>query len=177
MNEDGQSDYERIRVLAQETRLAIVQVVLGHPCMMPSIAEVDYYIPSRQKATLTEHVEKLVEVDVLDWKENPHRKRDEPGTFVVLTDSGYRLLDDHNLLLDELDDIRDQIAKTERTAKIRRYERARRPTVDVDYDHPLVGDGEIVDPTTRCAESYPDDIMEDTSEMIRGAKGVIGRPS
>lgn len=177
MVDNERGNFERIRSLTQETRLAIIQIVLGHPCMMPSIAELSYYLPSVRDSTISEHVDVLEEIEVIERVKNPRRKRDEPGTFVFLTDPGYELLEQHNILLPQIGEIRRDIAQTERIERIYRYERAARPTVSVSYDHPLAGDGEVVDPTDYCGEAYPEYTPDENStEGNPNSRRVIGRP-
>lgn len=132
-----------LNLVTQETRANIIQNVLGHHCMMPSPTELDYYNPSKSKGTISGHVDKLVDAGVLMRAVIPQgeRQRDYPDTFVTLTDKGYKLLEEHSLFMPAIDDIRRDHEQVEKTAEIKKCEFAPRPTVNVDYDHPLNGDG------------------------------------
>lgn len=146
LEEEIDSDMEMIRLIAQETRLTLIQNVLGHPWMMPSLQEFSEYNPKWSKGTISGHLDKLVDGGVLMRVYLPQgeRQRDRPSTYYTLTDQGYELLDRHRLLLSNLDEIRDRHARVEKTDTLARLEDAPRPTVNVDYDHPLQGDGRSV---------------------------------
>ena len=129
--------------------------------MMPSPTELDYYNPSKTKGTISGHTDKLVEAEVVMRVVIPQgeRQRDYPDTFVTLTDKGYNLLQEHSVFLPALETIKRDHERVEKTDQIRKYEFAPRPTVNVEYDHPLNGDGisvvnpeqhdkEIIDPPT-----------------------------
>ena len=138
-----------LNLVTQETRANIIQNILGHHCTMPSPTELDYYNPSKSKGTISGHIDKLVDAGVLMRVVIPQgeRQRDYPDTFVTLTDKGYNLLEEHSLFVPAIDDIKRDHERVEKTNEIKKYEFAPRPTVNVDYDHPLSGDGiSVVEP-------------------------------
>ncbi|WP_135823453.1 helix-turn-helix domain-containing protein [Halorussus ruber] len=142
-------DEEKIRLIVQETRLNLIQDILAHPWMSPSLQEFDDYNPSRSKGTLSGHLKKLVEGGILLRVTLPQgeQKRDRPSTFYTLSDAGYELLDRHELLLPRQEELRAELARTEKTQELVELENAPRPTIDVEYDHPLQGDeGAVVNP-------------------------------
>lgn len=151
LEEELNRDMEMIRLIAQETRLTLVQNVLGHPWMMPSLQEFNDYNPKWSKGTISGHLDKLVDGGVFMRVYVPQGKqqRDLPSTYYTLTDQGFELLERHRLLLPHLEEIRDDHARVEKTDTLARLKDAPRPTVNVSYDHPLKGDGRsIVEPGT-----------------------------
>lgn len=114
--------------------------------MMPSLKEIDYYNPDKSTGTISGHIDTLIERGVVRRLTLPQgsRQRDLPNTFFVLSDGGYRLLQQHSLFLPQEEDIKDDHDRVEKTDQIRRFECAPRPTADVEYDHPLRGDGMTV---------------------------------
>lgn len=152
-------DLEQIRIISQEPRLRIIITILGHPCELPSMKELAYYNPDIHESTISQHVTVMEEAGVLTRVEIPKgaRQKGNPYKFVLLTDGGHDLLQKRDLLLSRRDEIREEFYLTERTEEIHRYERAPRPQVDVDYDHPLADiDGDFVNPIDICGDNYPD---------------------
>ena len=119
---------ERLNVDTQETRFSLVQDILGHPSGLPTLKELDYVNPSKSQTTIRQHLQRLVEVDIVEKVELPEdrRQNDLPYTFYGLSEDGRRFLEDHKLLRakETLRAIYDQV---EKTAKIERYETAPRP--------------------------------------------------
>lgn len=146
---------EKLNLITQVTRAKLIQNVLGHKWMMPSKRELDYYNPSKSSGTISEHLDKLIDAGILVRVIVPQgqRERDLPNTFFTLSSEGYSLLSSHSLFLPNCDEIREDHNKVDKTEEIKRYEQARRPTVDVGYSHPLQGDGiSVVDPTEYATE-------------------------
>jgi DNA-binding PadR family transcriptional regulator len=140
---------EQLNLITQLTRATIIQNILGHCVMLPSLKELNYYNPRKSTGTISEHLDKLVDANIVMRVFLPQgeRSRNLPSTFFTLTDEGFELLEYHSILVPALDKIRADHARLERTDDVLRYERAPRPTVDVKYSHPLKGDGlTIVDP-------------------------------
>jgi len=64
--EDPFAEQRRIREAAsQETRHLIIQLILGHPAHLVSLAELDYMIPKNEAAIL-DQLERLRKADILD---------------------------------------------------------------------------------------------------------------
>lgn len=118
---------QSLETILQETRMDILQVILGHPQNAPSLAEIDYYIPSKSKSTLSEHLDVLVDEDVVTRLQASDDQRATPSTFYALSVDGWRALNRHALLIDELDAIQAEIENTETTDQVQRYENAPRP--------------------------------------------------
>jgi len=119
---------ERLNVVTQETRFALLQDVLGHPEGLPTLRELDYVNPSKSDSTIRGHLSALQEVGVVERVELPpeRRSRDRPHVFYGLTDDGREFLDRHGLLRAE-DTLRETYAAVEKTDEIARYEAAPRP--------------------------------------------------
>lgn len=141
-----------LNIITQSTRANIIQNIIGHPCMMPSMTEIDYYNPSKSTGTISGHIDTLIENGIVRRLTLPQgaRQKGYPDAFFVLSDTGYKLLKQHSLYLPYADEIKSDHERTEKTDKIKRYECAPRPTADVEYDHPLQGDGmTVVAPANR----------------------------
>lgn len=141
---DEKSDeVSKLNLVTQVTRANLIQNILGHACMMPSLKELDHYNPSKSAGTLSGHLDKLIDAGIVRRMTLPQgrRQRNLPSTFYTLSDEGYELLERHSLFLPNLDEIRADHAHVEKSETVKRYEQAPRPTADVGYDHPLKGDG------------------------------------
>lgn len=162
-SEINQTRFEETRewldLLSQETRANIVQNILGHRYMMPSLYEFAYLNPSKNKGTIKGHLDKLVETDFILRVTLPQgkRQRDHPDTFYILSNEGYRFLQRHSLLIPDIDEIRSDHSRVKRSDKFKKYEYAPRPTIPLEYDHPLHSDNEkVVDPA-EFASGYTQD--------------------
>ena len=118
----------RLNVVTQETRFALLQDILGHPSELPTLKELDYVNPSKSQTTIRQHLEQLVDADILEQVTLPkdRRRNDLPYIFYGISDSGREFLKKHKLLRaqDTLREIYDRIEKTD---NIIRYETAPRP--------------------------------------------------
>jgi len=119
---------ERLSVVTQETRFAVLQDVLGHPKQLPTLKELDYVNPSKSDSTIREHLDALVDVGVVERAElSPERRsRDRPYVFYGITENGREFLDRHGLLRAE-DSLREAYDAVEKTDEIATYESAPRP--------------------------------------------------
>jgi len=119
---------QRLDVVTQETRFALLQDLLGHPSGLPSLKELDYVNPSKSRSTIHGHLQTLIEVGVVEAAtlSNDRRSRDLPYTFYGVTDEGRDFLERHGLLRSE-ETLREIYDRVEKTEEIERYERAPRP--------------------------------------------------
>jgi len=119
---------ERLRVVTQETRFALLQDVLGHPRELPTLKELDYVNPSKSDSTIRGHLDALVEAGVVERVElqSERRRRDLPHVFYGITAEGREFLDRHGLLRAS-ETLREVYDAVERTDEIQRYEDAPRP--------------------------------------------------
>ena len=119
---------ERLNVVTQETRFSLVQDILGHPSGLPTLKELNYVNPNRSQTTIRQHLQQLIEADIVEKVELPENRRqnDLPYTFYGLSEEGRRFLEEHKLLRAEetLQEIYDRV---EKTADVERYESAPRP--------------------------------------------------
>lgn len=119
---------QRLDVVTQETRFALLQDLLGHPSGLPSLKELDYVNPSKSRSTIHGHLQNLIEVGVVEAAtlSDERRSRDLPYTFYGVTDEGRDFLERHGLLRAE-ETLREIYDRVEKTEEIERYERAPRP--------------------------------------------------
>lgn len=85
-------------------RPSLISDILGHPKGSPSMREFEHYNPSYKRNTIQYHLDRLIEIGVVEKLTLPagQRKRDLPSTFYGLTDDGRDLLARHNLLDEEV---------------------------------------------------------------------------
>lgn len=114
--------------LTKEPRPRLIYDILGHPQQMPSVREFEYYNPSLKRNTIQYHLNKLIEVGLVEKRKLPtgERKRDLPSTFYALTDACREFLERHDLLAEEeaWRGIHDNV---EKTPEIRKIESMSRP--------------------------------------------------
>ncbi|MBB6090836.1 DNA-binding transcriptional ArsR family regulator [Halobacterium salinarum] len=119
---------ERLNVVTQETRFALLQDILGHPSELPTLKELDYVNPSKSRTTIRQHLQQLVDADVVEEVLLPEdrRQNDLPYKFYGISENGRQFLEEHKLYRaqDTLREIYDRVEKTE---DIKRYETAPRP--------------------------------------------------
>jgi DNA-binding HxlR family transcriptional regulator len=119
---------ERFNVVTQETRFSLVQDILGHPSGPPMLKELNYVNPNRSQTTIRQHLQQLIETDIVEKVELPEdrRQNDLPYPFYGLSKEGRRFLEEYKLLRAEetLQEIYDRV---EKTAEVVRYESAQCP--------------------------------------------------
>lgn len=127
----GDSPFEEQRqiydLLSQETRHLIVQLILGHPEHLPSLDELAYMM-SKNKATIRDQLEVLVEAEIIaiyDYPPNKER-RGLPSKFYGFTEYGTDILGDFNYLKG-VPMARAVHQKTRKPEQIERHETAPRP--------------------------------------------------
>lgn len=131
MTDGGLNDMQKLNLITQATRASLVQDIIGHPEEMPSAKELKYMNPSKSRATILEHLDKLMDagiVERVELSDDQHRARDLPSTFYQLSDEGWSLLEDHNVLVSRRDEIKDEYERVEKTDEIIRYQQAPRPS-------------------------------------------------
>ncbi|MEY7849809.1 PadR family transcriptional regulator [Natrarchaeobius sp. A-rgal3] len=130
--DDGRGTRELVHFVTQETRFSLIANVVQHPDGLPSMYELEQLNPSVSEATVYKHVQKLIEVGILEEVSlaEDERQQGYPWKFYRLTDGGREFLDDHNLLAAEetLKLIYESIS--DKSEKMVRYESAPRPDVD-----------------------------------------------
>ncbi|MFU1783039.1 MULTISPECIES: helix-turn-helix domain-containing protein [Halobacteriales] len=125
---DLESVRERLNVVTQETRFALLQDILGHPSELPTLKELDYVNPSKSQTTIRQHLQQLVDAGIVEEVLLPEdcRRNDLPYKFYGISGSGRQFLDEHKLLRAQ-DTLREIYDRVEKTDDIERYETAPRP--------------------------------------------------
>lgn len=143
--EDSFAEQQRMReLLSQETRHLILQLILGHPAHLVSLAELDYMIPKNEAAIL-DQLETLQEAGILDgYVHEPNvSTRDLPAKFWGPTERGVEILYEHNFLRG-VPVARAVYEETEKSERVQRHENAPRPTLPeavreaLEFDEPDV---------------------------------------
>ena len=129
----GETDTrELLHFLTQRTRFAIVSNILQHPEGLPSMYELEQLNPSVSDATVYKHVQKLVDVGIVEEIKLPddERRQGYPWKFYGLSEAGREFLEAHNLLAAE--ETLQQIYETisDKPEKMVKYENAPRPDRD-----------------------------------------------
>ncbi|GAB3025100.1 ArsR family transcriptional regulator [Natronobiforma cellulositropha] len=141
--DDPFAEQRRVReLLSQETRHLIIQLVLGHPAHLVSLAELDYMIPKNEAAIL-DQLEKLQEAGVLDvYVHEPNAStRNLPSKFWGPTEHGIEILYEHNFLRG-VPIARAVYEETQKSERVVRHEGAPRPdlpeavTEALEFDEP-----------------------------------------
>jgi len=119
---------ERLNVVTQGTRFALLQDLLGHPSALPTLKELSYVNPSKSQSTIRQHLQLLVDADILEEVVLPEdrRQNDRPYKFYGISASGRAFLEEHNLLRAE-ETLQTIYERVEKTDDIKRYETAPRP--------------------------------------------------
>ncbi|WP_336022675.1 helix-turn-helix domain-containing protein [Halobellus salinisoli] len=119
---------ERLNVVTQETRFALLQDILGHPSELPTLKELDYVNPSKSQTTIRQHLQQLVDVGIVEEILLPEdrRRNDLPYKFYGISEDGRQFLAEHKLLRAQ-NTLRAIYDRVEKTDDIKRYETAPRP--------------------------------------------------
>jgi predicted transcriptional regulator len=128
--EDPFAEQQRIReLLSQETRHLIIQLILGHPAHLVSLAELDYVIPKNEAAILAQ-LETLQDAGILDvYVHEPNAStRDLPSKFWGPTERGVEILYEHNFLRG-VPIARAVYEETRKSERVIRHEGAPRPVL------------------------------------------------
>jgi len=125
---DLESVRERLTVVTQETRFALLQDILGHPSELATLKELDYVNPSKSRTTIRQHLQQLVDAGIVEEVLLPEdrRQNDLPYKFYGISESGRQFLDEHKLLRAQ-DTLREIYDNVEKPDDIKRYETALRP--------------------------------------------------
>jgi DNA-binding transcriptional ArsR family regulator len=125
---DLESVRERLTVVTQETRFALLQDILGHPSELATLKELDYVNPSKSRTTIRQHLQQLVDAGIVEEVLLPEdrRQNDLPYKFYGISESGRQFLEEHKLLRAQ-DTLREIYDNVEKPDDIKRYETALRP--------------------------------------------------
>jgi len=119
---------ERLNIVTQETRFALLQDILGHPSELPTLKELDYVNPSKSQTTIRQHLQQLVDVGIVEEVLLPEdrRRNDLPYKFYGISEDGRQFLGEHKLLRAQ-NTLRAIYDRVEKPDDIKRYETAPRP--------------------------------------------------
>jgi DNA-binding PadR family transcriptional regulator len=125
---DEERERERLHVATQDTRFVLLQNILGHPSQLPSMKELSHLNPGKSEGTLYQHLERLVEADIVETYtlESGQRRRDLPYKFYGVSEDGRMFLGRHGLLQAE-ETLRKAYERVGKDDRIERFERAPRP--------------------------------------------------
>lgn len=157
-------------LLSQETRYYILQVILGHPDHLVSLAEFDYFIP-KSKPAINDQLRTLSEPEVItDYSHPPNESnRDYPSTFWGLTEKGVDLLYQFNFL-QQTPVLRALFDVIRLDSTRQRHVEAPRPSLPPAVEETLSfdeDDGESVDPEQVLERFASDeDIEQNTSHAL-----------
>jgi len=131
-------------LLSQETRNRIVQMVLGHPEHLMSMAEITEMV-GVNPSTAKYQVRNLIDGEILEmYIHRPNRlEQRTPVQFYGFSELGVRILHEHNLL-SSLPEMRARYMQIEKSETTLRHERAPRPEL------PAI--------VTRALEYYGDEV-------------------
>lgn len=172
---------EKLNVITQETRFVLLQNILSHPHQLPTLKELDYVNPSKSKSTIREHLDTLIEHNIVEERTLPkgERQRDLPWQFYGISDTGRHLLEEMELLGAE-ETLQDMYEMLETTDEIEKYAAAPRPN-DGDDDEQLTGSDalaayirdrksnthSVADQISVATELYANDIGPDHEGLTR----------
>lgn len=152
---------EVMELISQGTRHQILQVILGHPDHLPTMAELDHMIPGKSRSTIEEAVEKLIDGEIVarydvsneEIKDAGRSARDNPNNFYSLTEQGLRTLDEFEFLR-SVPILRAVYDHTEQTEKTQRHQDALRPALPESVDAALAFDEADADVPGEHTEEY-----------------------
>lgn len=124
-----------LNLITQKTRFTLIQNIVAHPEGMPSLKEFVYANPSKSKSTIRNHLDKLIDANVVEVVELPEeqRTRDLPHKFYRLSTWGEEFIKDHDLVRAE-ETLQEMHSMLEKTPQIQRYIEAPRPSDNEDDD-------------------------------------------
>lgn len=127
IQEDAE-ERKKLQVVLQETRFVILQYIIGHPKDAITLEELNYLITDLSESTLYNHLDKLIELDLVEKVElkKESRQRDLPHVFYQLSEDGEEFLEQHDLLQTE-ETLKEFYGKIEKSDKASKYEKAPRP--------------------------------------------------
>lgn len=119
---------EMLDIATQKTRFTLIQGIISHPKELPSLRELELMNPSLARTTIHEHLQKLIDVGVVERVENPETEDDPnyPSKFYGLTDEGQNVLGGTGLF-DAADTLKHYYDRVQKTEEHDRHESAPRP--------------------------------------------------
>jgi hypothetical protein len=122
---DLESVRERLNVIIQETRFALLQDIIGHPSELPTLRELDSVNPGKSQTMIPQHLQQLVDAGIVEevLLSESRRQNDLPYKFCGINESSRQFFEEHKILRaqDTLHKIYDRVEKPD---NINRYETA-----------------------------------------------------
>lgn len=141
-------------LLGQETRHLIIQAILGHPSHLMSVAELDFMISKKTRGAIEDQLDVLRDENVLEsYTHEPNRDtRDLPWQFYGFTSQGVDVLESFNYV-QGLPAQRALYDHTRKTERVRRHERAPRPSLPAEISERLEFDTPEMSEDSRSNEA------------------------
>ena len=126
--EDLDSRREMLDVATQKTRFTLLQGIVSHPRELPSLRELELLNPSLSRSTIHEHLQKLIDVGVVERVANTETMDDPdvPSKFYGVTVEGRGVLEGTGLF-DAADTLKHYYSQVQKTEEHERHEAAPRP--------------------------------------------------
>lgn len=126
--EDLNTRREMLDMATQKTRFTLIQGIVSHPKELPSLEELKFMNPSLGRTTIHEHLQKLIDVGVVEKVENPEtlNESDLPSKFYGLTEQGRDVLEGTGLFEAE-DTLKHYYNSIQKNDEHIRHEEAPRP--------------------------------------------------
>lgn len=164
------------RYLSQETRHHIIQAILGHPHHLPSLTELDYYVP-KSRSAIREQLDSLQEHTIVDKYTHTSNEgnRSLPADFWGLTPFGVELLFEYKYLRG-VPIMRVLHDHTHKTDQVERHENAPRPSLPdtvseaLAYDEPDLDADDPQDLEETMAELRESSIFAEAAPPASGAE-------
>ncbi|WP_201741177.1 winged helix-turn-helix domain-containing protein [Salinigranum halophilum] len=117
------------KLLSQDTRHKIIQMLLGHPDHLASLDEL-VYMTGKSSGAIRNQLNELEEADIIDMYPYPENmdEREYPAKFYGFTPYGVRVLDQYNYL-SGLPVMRALYARTKKDEKVETHAEAPRPSL------------------------------------------------
>ena len=118
---------EQLNAATQETRFKLLSTIIAHPSESPTLKELSHAIPSKSKSTIRNHLETLIDHDLVEIVRLPKEKqsRDLPSAFYRISEAGYEIIEKNDLVAEDV--LKDAYEIMEKPTEIRKYEEAPRP--------------------------------------------------
>lgn len=128
------------KLLSQDTRHKIIQMILGHPDHLASLDEL-IYMTGKSSGAIRNQLDELEEADIIDVYPHPENmdQREYPAKFYGFTPHGVRVLDQYNYL-SGLPVMRALYDRTKKDEKVATHADAPRPSLPETVRNALIFD-------------------------------------
>lgn len=105
-NERDGEPFEDYRLVRENPN--IIQDILAHPKSSPTNVELMYLNPTKNQLEVTRSLEVLVEAGLIKMVNNEHSPEHMPSEMYTLTMHGIEILEEHDIFITDIGDIRDE---------------------------------------------------------------------